>query len=166
VGPSRARATARPPVRIVVVLAGLAIPACAQVTGLSDDYRYDLDAGADASNGEASARDGSGDGPAGDARGQCGPSDRARAATQIDSVNGDDLPASCQTCLAASCCREIDACASGNDCSQAMRCVFQCQRSSGGGSGKAQCLANCRPAFQQTVGSCVAASCSAACQLG
>lgn len=143
---------------------------CAQVSGLADDYRYDLvaaaptlDATADAGEGDATVR---ADSSASDARSTCGATERARAATQITSAGGDSLSGQCRQCLASNCCAQIGACANNADCEASMKCVFGCQNQNGGGNAKTQCLANCRTGFFPTVGACIQATCaSPICQL-
>jgi hypothetical protein len=141
----------------------VALGSCAQVTGLSDDYRYDLDAATvDGAGGDAAGGDAASDAAAG----QCSSIERTRAGTELAAVSGDLLTGQCRTCLANNCCTPIDTCSKNLECQQSMRCVFQCQRENGGGNNKAQCLNNCQNTFARTVGACVQASCgSPVCQL-
>jgi hypothetical protein len=142
--------------RAIATLAVVAAASCAQVTGLSDDYRYDL--------GQNSGEDGGGSADAGreGAAGQCSAAERTRADLAISGANGDRLPASCRSCLASSCCAPIEQCSGNADCLQAMRCVFNCQRDTGPGgnnNNKAQCLDNCGVLFNGLVGTCLRSSC-------
>lgn len=144
----------------------LVVGACAQVTGLSDDYRYDLvEAGSDAavtdgaSRGEAGTDAGADTGSAAD---RCTAQERAQAQNAIVQANGDNLTATCRTCLATSCCDEIAACAGDPSCEQSMECVFGCMKS----GNRSQCLGNCSNVFATQVGACVQRSCGApTCQL-
>jgi hypothetical protein len=158
------------------VLASILLASCGQLTGLSDDYRFDLDAGAPSSTtGPDGARivgDAAGstvDGRAGDgasgtdaAHPPCSAADRVTATNDL--AQADLVPSACKSCLASSCCTEIETCASRSECDTAMKCVFQCQKN-GGGNARTVCLDNCKAAtFFQTVGSCISSSCSS-CQL-
>ena len=158
------------PRRLGVALAvGVLLPvaSCAQITGLSDEYRYDLEAGAGSSeDGSAVGLDASpGDARSdADARAQCSADDRTRTGTQLASASGELLSPQCRTCLAASCCAPIDACAKSSDCQASMKCVFQCQKS-GSAASKRQCLSDCNVAAFQRVGSCAESGCAGACNL-
>jgi hypothetical protein len=142
---------------------GLLAAACAQVTGLADDYRYDLaDGGRAADGGGGGGGDGGGtDGGDGGPAQQCTTVDRAKAELAMTNAAGDRLTTPCRSCLSTSCCLEIDRCAATADCNQSMRCIFNCQRETGGGNNKTQCLGNCGLEFLQLVGPCVEARCDA-----
>jgi hypothetical protein len=141
--------------------------ACGQVTGLSDDYRFDqLADGGSLPDGESG--DGQADGPKGDAPGtsptdgapdareSCTNPQQAVAQEQLTSAGGELLLA-CRNCLAANCCKSINVCASGNECDNSMKCVFNCQGHQG--SAKLQCLNQCSAAFENVVGACIASAC-------
>jgi hypothetical protein len=130
------------------------VSSCGQVTGLTDDYVYDLDE-------PDAASEGGGDG-AGDGGGQCSSGDRARALSSIGSAGGQDVSTQCKTCLSESCCSEISACAADDSCDESMKCIFGCQRT----GNRQQCLSSCGPAFVNTVGACLQTACtSPTCQL-
>lgn len=146
----------------VGALAIVLVSSCGQITGLSDDYRYDLaEAGAEG-DGSATAEGGPRD--AGNA---CDLTERSRAQRTISEAGGETVSQQCRTCMASSCCDRIAECAQSDDCMQAMKCIFNCQKTGGGGGGgKNQCLANCRGTFTTIVGSCVEQECAApTCQL-
>jgi hypothetical protein len=138
---------------------------CAQVTGLSDDYRYDLagDGSTSTTNAEAGAGD-AGDGSTSDARLQCSASDRSRAGTEISNAGGDSLSGPCRQCLATTCCAPIDTCANNSECQAVMKCTFSCLKENGSATAKAQCIDNCRPGpLFQAVTTCAHASCASTC---
>lgn len=143
------------------IVASLAlVGACAQVTGLSDDYRYDLvDGSADASTAnDASSADAARDGSAtSDGGERCSAAERAGAQTTIGRSGGDELTAQCRTCLATNCCDEVAECGRQSDCAQSMECIFGCQRN----GNKGPCLNGCKQTFSATVGSCIQRFCAA-----
>ncbi|MDF2694214.1 MAG: hypothetical protein K0S65_2597 [Labilithrix sp.] len=145
--------------RLVSILA-CALPclaSCAQVTGLSDDYRYDL---TDQPSTDGGIGNDAGDG-GGATAGSCSPGDRMQAAASINSANGSTLPARCASCLAGDCCGDINVCAADDTCNRSMQCVFNCQRQ----GNKQECVARCDGTFLRTAGSCVQTSCMTLCQL-
>jgi hypothetical protein len=120
---------------IASVLAAAAVAACGTITGLSDDYKYDLADGA-SSGGDGSTPDGAGDGASGDAGsdalpsfdagGTCNPS---QANNFHDYVNGLPGNAECKACIAASqCCLTVAACqaAGGGNCKNRFECDLEC----------------------------------------
>lgn len=127
--------------------------ACGTVTGLSDDYVYDLDAaptgevGGDGSTTDAAAdaaADATQDTGAPDAAGRCGPGQQTQAMTELNSRSGSKLPPQCETCLASTCCAQIHACVSvGTNCGATMDCVFQCQDQPVGAA-RSNCVAGCK----------------------
>src|SRR5688572_9056272 len=140
----------------------LSIVACAQVTGLSDDYKFDLDAAADGGEGGTSGGDGAT--PFVDG-GKCSASDQSTASTDIRNANGDKVPLLCRTCLVANCCTPIHLCAGLNVCRDSMRCIFNCQDKVQQNE-KATCLRQCDDtAFNTAVGTCVTQDCQQACDL-
>jgi hypothetical protein len=165
--------------RLRVLVAGtftgaLLVSACGMVTGLSDDYRYDLDASSSLPSGDGGTsgdggklpdggngggpRDGSGP----DGSSQCGVTDRTTAQTDLTVSGGDQIPTLCKNCLTGSCCIQIEGCFQNLECKTAMECVFGCQKDNGGGN-KAQCLANCHnlQTFNDTVATCARNACAA-----
>lgn len=129
---------------------------CAQVTGLSDEYRYDLGdaaSGTDASEVDAGAN-------AGD---RCDSTDRTRTQSMITEAGGERIASRCRSCMAANCCDEIQKCAQTDECTQSMKCVFGCQQS---GGGKNQCIKSCNSSFDRLVGACLQTHCPVpTCQL-
>ena len=152
---------ARVPAALVMLLAS----ACGQITGLSDDYHYDLDTAGGGQADASAAGDGAAD-AAPDAGERCTASEGARADRAISEAAGEEVPQQCRTCMASSCCDAISRCAQNADCAQSMKCIFNCQRTGGGGGGKNQCLNGCKPTFTMVVGACVQDYCAApTCQL-
>ena len=155
---------------VVMGCAVVLVASCAQVTGLSDDYRFDLAPDGSAPADGAPPPDGSTPGDAGrDAsRDQCGIVERQRAETALVNAGGERVPLTCRTCMTSSCCGRINQCNGDPTCGDSMRCVLGCQRDSGSGSSKQQCLRNCGQAFNQVVLPCVPSFCTgpvAACSL-
>lgn len=146
------------------------VSSCAQVTGLSDDYQYTLDAAAteatndaapaDAGSDAPSSKDGSGG--ARDAGRVCTANQTASAETTIDDASGANLSPNCRTCLASKCCSEVSTCGGNSTCQSSMACVFTCQSKQ---NAKTQCLNNCKPGFTPVVGTCVQQECASQCQL-
>lgn len=152
------------PIRIIALAlpAVLALAACGQVTGLSDDYQYDLVDGGTSPEGAA---DGAAtDGPAAaDAAKQCTPAQTLSAAKRLNQDNGTQL---CKTCLASSCCIDVDTCAANNECSRLLSCKVDCTEKTG--ADRTQCLKSCNSnstsaLFNAGVGACAAAACSKEC---
>jgi hypothetical protein len=147
---------------IVSLVFALATPAaCAQVTGLSDDYTFDLDGGK-RDGGEGGA-DGSSSGDA-ITPGKCSVADTSQAAEDISNANGDKIAsAACRTCLAANCCSSIHACAGDGTCKDAMSCIFGCQAKPQ--NEKRRCLDGCNEGAFGAVGTCSRQDCQQDCNL-
>jgi hypothetical protein len=147
--------------RFIVSFLLLATPAaCAQVTGLSDEYKFDLDGGKREGGTEGGA-DGSGDAVA---PGKCSTDDTTQATKDIASANGDKIPsAACRTCLASNCCSSIHACALDGTCKNAMSCVFNCQAKPQ--NEKRRCLDDCDETAFGAVGTCSRQDCQQDCNL-
>jgi hypothetical protein len=135
----------------------LAPIACGQLTGLSDDYVYDLEGGA----ADARARaDASADADAApDAAPACSSAQVATAAQRLSQLSG---LAACKTCLAAACCTEVEAC-SATACKDPLKCNLQCTNEAP--ASRAQCIASCSSssAFTTTLGACSTAACASTC---
>jgi hypothetical protein len=150
------------------LLVVLAPCSCGQLTGLADDYRYDLDAGGapETSAADPSTADASDDAPHDASADSHAPACTAvqteAAQTALTTNDGSNVPSACRTCMADSCCTEIQTCAKNANCAASMKCIFDCQQK---GGGKAQCLNNCAKAFATVVGTCVQNDCNADCQL-
>jgi hypothetical protein len=151
---------------VLGVLAGGAV-ACGQVTGLSDDYVYDLAAegGATADAGDASKADAGTDATAvPDATTKCSPSQTLKAAQKLSGDNGAQI---CKTCLATACCTEVDTCTNNGDCNQVLTCKLDCTTKQA--SQRSECFRGCTvnggtpTLFTNSVGSCSTASCKQEC---
>lgn len=164
------------PIRIVALalpaVLVLVLAACGQVTGLSDDYQYDLEGGAktDGATGDGAKTDGAtsdGATDAGvDATNKCSAGQTLKASQKMDGLNGSQL---CKTCLAGSCCNDIDTCTSNPDCNHVFSCKLDCTEKPT--SERTQCFKSCTisggpsPVYQATIGACGAAACTKECGL-
>jgi hypothetical protein len=159
----------------LAVPVALAVAACGQVTGLSDDYTYDLEAGAAAADGattDAAKADGAtGDGAtdAGvDATNKCTTAQTVATAKKLNNgFNGTQL---CKTCLATSCCSDVDTCTANGDCNHVLGCKLDCTEKQA--AERNACFKMCTLAgntqstvFQSTVAPCAAAACTSQCGL-
>jgi hypothetical protein len=138
---------------VAVLGLGLVV-ACGQVTGLSDDYTYDLGEGGSQSSGGSS-----GDAAADADAGAC-------AASTTLSLGSS----TCSQCAAAKCCDKILACEKVTACSTRFTCNLDCTKSGSSGSNGAlkDCFGNCTDQHQnapgyQVVGTCINTSCSKEC---
>lgn len=118
-----------------------AIPiACAQVTGLSNDYKYDLvsDGGGDGAGGEGGAGDGGGNDGGG---GTCGVVEVGNADADLATINGNE---NCKTCLATSCCSDVTDCfgPSVQGCKDSLSCELDCTTKEG--SSRVSCFRGCQ----------------------
>ena len=176
--PHSKRGASRVSVLSLLPLAALAAAACGQITGLSDDYRFDLvdgggatpsdgaifDAAADAASVDAAvdARDG---GASADAANICTPAETATAAQQLATYRGTRV---CKACLAPACCDDVVTCAQSNECSRVLGCKLDC--TSRPVADRQQCFDRCSnvgggvPALYTTgMGACAATSCKQDC---
>jgi hypothetical protein len=150
----------------------LAIAACGQVTGLSDDYTYDLEGGAaTADGGGDSAKT---DGPTGDgatdagfdATNKCTTAQTLATSKKLNNnFNGTQL---CKTCLATSCCNDVDTCTATQECNRVLACKLDCTEKQPGE--RPACFKACTlggstpsPVFQSGVAMCAAAACAREC---
>jgi len=164
------------PIRIAALTlpAVLALAACGQVTGLSDDYQYDLEGGAaattdgsvDGAKTDSATRDGATDAGV-DATNKCSAGQTLKASQKMEGLNGSQL---CKTCLAGSCCNDVDTCSSNADCNHVFSCKLDCTEKSA--AERTQCFKSCTisgggpsPIYQATVGVCGAAACTKECGL-
>jgi hypothetical protein len=149
--------------------------ACGQVTGLSEDYRFDqlADGGTllpDSGQGSAPGTDGGpGDANGGskldvapDARETCASAARATATTELTNAGAEPLSA-CTTCLATNCCASVGRCATSNVCNDSMKCVYGCQNKQP--NPKIQCLGGCSNTFEETLKACIESACASSCSL-
>lgn len=159
------------PIRVGAL--AVALVACGQVTGLSDDYEFDLvdggssatpDGGADATKADGSA-DGATDAAA-DASKQCTPAQALKTAQKLSSINGSQA---CKTCLATGCCMDVDTCTNNTDCSHVLDCKLDCTTKQG--NQRFECFKGCTvsgttpPLYTNGVGACATASCKQECGL-
>ncbi|WP_146654349.1 hypothetical protein [Labilithrix luteola] len=144
--------------------------ACGQVTGLSDDYTFDLDGGdgqgttigADGGDGgsDASSRD---SGPLADASSKC----QGPTGTNAYNALSGGAPA-CQACLAAQCCSEVLSCyaGGGSDCRSRFQCLLQCTDKPTA-SERTACFNGCNPlrndSVSRAMSSCADQSCRQDC---
>lgn len=151
----------------------LVVGACGQVTGLSDDYTYDLEGGAtgDGASDGATTADGAatGDGAsdaARDAANRCTTVQTLKATQTLANYNGT---MTCNTCLARSCCTDVDTCSVNQECDKALGCKLDCTQ--GPASDRTQCFKSCpgsgspNSLFTTTVGACSASACKQECGL-
>lgn len=149
--------------------------ACGQITGLSDDYQFDLDGssggtrqgdGGDASADGASA-DASGDAPVDSADGaaKCTAAQRESANQRLSAFGGITA---CKVCLAGSCCTQVDTCSRATDCARVLGCELECTAKLT--VERQQCLKSCQnagggvpPLFANGVGACATTSCTQDC---
>lgn len=159
--PRARRSMSRGGLAQLTIAPALALAACAGITGLSDDYRFEVpDGGAAVDDGGSSDAGPTEDGPASSdaSGGQCSKEARDEAqATLADA--GEPLPPSCRDCLADACCVELAACASSPSCAASLRCVLDCQDWPGGG--KRQCLDGCGSELFTSLGPCLDERCPA-----
>jgi hypothetical protein len=163
------------PIRIGILALPVlvAAAACGQVTGLSNDYTYDLEGGAsaaDGATGDGATTDGTagegGDSGAPDATNKCSQSDSFKAAQRLSQFNGTQV---CKTCLASSCCTDVDTCTSNGDCDHVLSCELDCTEKPVGQ--RSECFKQCtvnggKPAvFTNGVLACASGACSNPCGL-
>jgi hypothetical protein len=163
------------PIRVVffALPSLLAMAACGQVTGLSNDYQFDLvdDGGSSATgdaSGDATASDASSSTDArvdaADAAPKCSTAQTTLANTRLSQFSG--TPA-CKSCLATSCCTDIEPCTSASECKRVLSCRLDCTTKAA--DQRPDCYSNCSngnapPAlYTQGVGACSTASCKTQC---
>lgn len=124
------------------VSAALGIVGCGQITGLSDDYTYDLADGATSSDGAAgdAKTDGgtSTDGAVG--TGDAGsPTCKTQATAYLTTENAGSV--ACRTCVANNCCTGVNACSQLSACRNDLKCVLDCSTSD---TGRQSCVSKCQ----------------------
>ena len=158
---------------VLALAVALLLGACGQITGLSDDYTFDLEAGAD---GRPPTEGGIGpDGTAGDAMIDGGPrpdgeggtvncneTDQRLATTAMTGMRND----MCKACLAQQCCSPVGACTKDVAvCRVTLDCHLDCSE-----KGQplmcfnTQCTNSSQPLFQ-AVRTCATQFCSGQCVL-
>jgi hypothetical protein len=152
--------------------------ACGQVTGLSNDYLFDLqedggtaldasgDASADGGAKTDAASDASTDGRVDTgAAATCSIPQAESTAMRISQLNGAD---ECKACLANDCCTAVDSCLNVSECRRALSCRLDCTTMTG--IDRHTCFNACNsnsggnttPAsYTSGVGACAAAGCAA-----
>lgn len=162
-----------PSAPLALVLA-LVVGACGQVTGLSDDYTYDLEGGvraADAASEGAATGDGAtgGDGArdaTADATNKCTATQSAKTTLTLENYNGTAV---CKACLATSCCMAVDTCALNTECDKVLGCKLDCTQQPT--ADRTQCFKSCTTSgnpnslYATTVGTCSASGCKPECGL-
>jgi hypothetical protein len=150
--------------------------ACGQVTGLSNDYLFDLqeDGGAAGdAKGDAATTDGPKSDAPSDAPGDtavdaatCSTGQAGSIELRLMQING---AMACKDCLANDCCTDVDTCLNVQECRRALSCRLDCTTRSG--TDKHDCFNTCNsnsggnstpPSYTNGVGAC-AASCSTTC---
>ncbi len=163
----------------LAAVAALCVAACGQLTGLSDDYAFDLVEGgakadavaADAPIADAPIADGPvTDGPtpdAADAGKTCSAGESATALTRLNTFGGTAI---CKACLAPACCDDVEACFHNPDCNRVLGCKLDC--TSRPSSERQQCLKDCNTAggavpalYTDGIAVCAAAACKQQCPL-
>ena len=157
--------------------AGLAVAtgACGQVTGLSNDYLFDvqedggtaLDGGGDATTEGGSRTDAPTDAPV-DTGADAATCSFAQAQstqlrmTQLSGASG------CKQCLANDCCTDVDSCLNTSECKRALSCRLDCTTMTG--ADRHSCFQACSsnsggnttPAsYTSGVGACATSACAA-----
>jgi len=159
---------------LAVPLAMVALGACGQVTGLSDDFVYDLqedggsaaiDAKADtAATGDGAKTDAAMDGPVVTAdAATCSPAQAGSTELRLTQFNGS---MGCKSCLSDDCCMDVDNCLNTSDCRKALQCRLDCTTLTG--TDRHTCFQVCNsntggnvtPAsYTNGVGACAASKC-------
>ena len=169
------------PIRFVTF--ALAVPfvlvvgtgACGQVTGLSNDYLFDLQE--DGAAGDASGDSTTADGAKSDApvdaaadtadAAKCSVAQATSTQVRLAQING---AMACKSCLASDCCTDVDSCLNVQDCKRAVTCRLDCTTMTG--VDRHDCFTTCNsnsggnttPAsYTSGVGACATSSCSTTC---
>jgi hypothetical protein len=138
---------------------------CGQLTGLSDDYTFDLtpavEGGSDART--DSPVDASPDGDGSDGAAACSTAQVTVAAGRLSSFSGTPT---CKACIAESCCNDVSACLGASDCKRYFTCQLACTTQAAGE--RAKCFNNCGggapPAlYTSGIGTCTTTGCPTAC---
>jgi hypothetical protein len=155
----------------VALVALAALAACGQVTGLSNDYEFDLvegGAGDGGSAGDGSKSDAPSDATSGDAADATKTCTTAESATAFMRLNTYSGTTTCKTCLAPSCCTDVDACFHDTDCSRVLGCKLDCTTKNS--AERQQCFKGCGTSgsgvpdlFTNGIGACSASACRSQC---
>jgi hypothetical protein len=145
------------------VSAALVASGCGQLTGLSNDYTYDLAEAGDASG--DGAVDGAADAADASDAGKCSAAAAATSAGKLAQAKGSAL---CEACLANNCCTTVDSCIASS-CKQHLFCVVGCT-SIQAANDRTSCLNNCTnggsaatASFTNGVGQCAGVACKTEC---
>lgn len=137
---------------------------CGQVTGLSDDYTFDLADAAgssDAAAGDAKA-DGAATGDGATGSGDSGSATcKAQATAYLTTENAGS--AVCRTCVANNCCTGVNACSPSSACRNDLKCVLDCSTSD---VGRQACVSKCQANQGNGFGAvlqCMQQSCASPC---
>jgi hypothetical protein len=157
-------------VRAAIAVAGapllLALAGCGQLTGLSDDYVFDLDGGGKADAvADGGTTDASSDASL-DAANRCSAAATASAMAIMASSNG---ATKCKACLAGACCTQVEECSRASDCNRIFTCKVDCTQRPA--SERQQCFTGCNTQgnagppvlYTNGVGACSTASCKQDC---
>jgi hypothetical protein len=158
-----------------VVLATCA-GACGQVTGLSNDYVYDLQEDGGSATGDAKADtaatadgampDAGSDGSVGVDAATCSAAQAGSTELRLTQFNGST---GCKTCLADDCCMDVDTCLNISECRKAFACRLDCTTMTG--TDRHTCFQTCNSnsggnttpmSYTIGVGACAVSKCSAA----
>jgi len=161
------------PLAVVVLAAGAG--ACGQVTGLSNDYVFDLQEDGGSATGDAKAdgaatadggkTDAATDAPVGVDAATCSPAQAANTELRLTQFNGST---GCKSCLSDDCCMDVDSCLNVSDCRKAFECRLDCTTMSG--VARHSCFQTCASntggnttpqSYTDGVGACAASKCSA-----
>ncbi len=150
--------------------------ACGQVTGLSNDYVFDLqedgggsataDAKADtAATGDGAMTDGATDSAVGVDAATCSSAQAGNTELRLTQFNGSTA---CKTCLADDCCMDVDSCLNVSECRRALQCRLDCTTMAG--TDRHSCFQTCNSntggnttpmSYTSGVGACAVSKCSA-----
>lgn len=156
-----------------LLLSAVLVGACGQITGLSDDYTYDLGAadGAASEGGADGPSDSSSDGvtsdvvtpgDGGDSGPRCTDSQKNVALASMAGMKNDV----CKACLAALCCTAVQPCTTqAAGCRVTLSCHLDCsEKGNPQQCFNAQCTNATEPTFQ-SLRSCATAFCNKDCVL-
>jgi hypothetical protein len=152
--------------------------ACGQVTGLSNDYVFDLHEDGGAAAGDAKGDTATTDGSKSDAPTDA-PSDTAVDAPTCSAGQAGSIElrltqlggtTQCKGCLANDCCTDVDSCLNVQECKRALSCRLDCTTRTG--TDRHDCFVTCNsnsggnstpPSYTNGVGACSMAACSTTC---
>lgn len=162
---------ARSRAAFALVLSTVLVSACGQVTGLSDDYTYDLGApdgatseggAVDAPIGDGSSGDVMTTSDGGDSGLRCTDAQRSAALSSMAQMKND----TCKACLATRCCTAVQACTTqSSGCRMTLACHLDCgEKGNPQQCFNTQCMNGNEVTFQ-AVRSCATSFCNKECVL-